>query len=147
MIRPAKLAVVALTGLAACAPRLETHGYTPVLEALERVEAGVDTRGSVQRKIGRPSSTGVFGGSGWYYVSTQVEHYLYHEPTVVDRKVVAVTFDENDVVASVDVYGLEDGRVIDLETRTTPTYGQQLTIVEQIFSNIGTFAGSEVFED
>ena len=46
-------------------------------------------------------------------------------------------FDQNDVLASVTEYGLEDGRVIDLETKTTPTYGRQLTILEQAFGNIG----------
>ena len=35
-------------------------------------------------------------------------------------------------------YGMEDGRVIDLETRTTPTLGRELTILEQLLGNLGT---------
>jgi outer membrane protein assembly factor BamE (lipoprotein component of BamABCDE complex) len=65
---------------------------------------------------------------------------------VTDRRVIAITFDQNDVVASVNRYGLEDGRVVDLETRTTPTYGQQLTIIQQILGNVGSLENS-VFDE
>ncbi|MEM6664357.1 MAG: hypothetical protein AAF666_19520, partial [Pseudomonadota bacterium] len=41
--------------------------------------------------------------------------------------------------------GMDNGKVIDLETDTTPTYGRQLTIVEQLFSNIGAIP-LDVFE-
>lgn len=134
-------------GLAGCSPVIRTHGYTPVPEALERIQAGIDTRGSVQAKIGRPAAAGAFDQSSWYYVSTVVEHYTYHDPKVIERKVVAVTFDQDDIVQGVNVYGLEDGRIVDLRTRTTPTYGRQLTILEQVFSNIGTVVGTDIFSD
>lgn len=132
--------------LAGCAPVMETHGYTPIPEALARIEVGLDTRSSVQSKIGRPASTGTFDNSGWYYVSSVVEHYTFYEPKIVERTVVAVTFDDADVVTDVVSFGLDGGRVIDLETRTTPTYGRQLTIVEQIVSNLGAVTGSDLFE-
>jgi outer membrane protein assembly factor BamE (lipoprotein component of BamABCDE complex) len=122
---------------AGCSPVVRNHGYAPPPEELADLRVGLDTRASVQSKIGRPAGTGLFTDNGWYYVSSKVEHLTYHAPEVVDRRVVAVMFDENDVLAAVNEYGLEDGRVVDLETKTTPTYGRQLTILEQAFSNIG----------
>lgn len=141
-----KLVALALTAalVAGCAPVVRTHGYVPVPEALDRIAVGVDTRGTVQSKIGRPSATSVFDDDGWYYVSSVVEHLAFYEPEIVERTVVAVTFDENDVVTGVNRYGLEDGRVIDLATNTTPTYGRQLTIIEQILGNIGAATGSDL---
>lgn len=132
--------------VAGCAPVIRNHGYVPQDVELTEILVGQDTRGSVRRKIGRPGSTGIFTDDGWYYVQTQVEHYTYHDPEVIDRRVVAIRFDEQDVVAAVNRYGLDDGRVIDLETRTTPTYGRQLTILEQAFGNIGTITNS-IFEE
>lgn len=141
-------AAVLLAGLAgACAPVIRTHGYTPVPEALARIQPGIDTRSSVQTKIGRPSSTGTFDETGWYYVSTVVEHYTYHEPKVIDRQVVAVTFDEADVVEAVDVLALQDGKLVDLKTGTTPTYGRQLTILEQLLGNVGNLGPGSIFEN
>ena len=132
---------------AACAPQVDNHGFMPPEEALERIRVGQDTRETVQRKIGRPSSSSLFTETGWYYVATTIERFAFYEPEVVDRRVVAIEFDERDRVASVNRYGLEDGKVIDLETRTTPTHGRQVTIVEQLLGNIGNLQGGQLFGD
>ena len=134
-----------VAGVTACSPVVQQHGYAPLPEELAGITPGVDTRATVVRKIGRPASTGIFTDEGWYYVSSKVERLTYHAPKVVDRRVVAVTFRPDGVVAGVNEYGLDDGRVIDLATETTPTHGRQLTIVEQAFGNIGVVTGS-VFE-
>ena len=133
----AGIAACAAALAAGCSPVVRTHGYTPQAEELAELQIGFDTRATVQSKIGRPAGTGIFTDDGWYYVSSKVEHLTYHAPEVVDRRVVAVLFDQNDVLAAVNEYGLDDGRVVDLETNTTPTHGRQLTILEQAFGNIG----------
>jgi len=149
MKRVAGLVLAAMIGggLSGCAAEVKNHGYAPDDELLAGITAGQDTRGSVRRKIGRPSSTGVFTETGWYYVATTVEHYLYYEPAVSDRRVVAVQFGANDVVSGVNVYGLEDGRIIDLQTRTTPTHGRQLTILQQILGNLGQGLGEQLVNE
>ena len=124
--------------LSACSPVVKNHGYAPVPEEMTDIRVGLDTRGTVQSKIGRPGGTAVFREDGWFYVASKVEHYMYYEPKVVDRRVVAILFDENDIVASISSYGLEDGKIVNLETGTTPTYGREMTILEQLFFNIGT---------
>lgn len=131
----ATLAVGSMLG--ACSPTIRNHGYAPLEEDLTQIRVGQDTRGSVRRKIGRPGGTGIFTDDGWYYVASQVEHLAYYEPEVIDRRVVAITFDQQDVVVAVNQYGLDDGRVVDLETQVTPTYGRDLTILEQAFGNLG----------
>ena len=146
--RAVLLPAIVAGSMAACSPVIRNHGYAPLQEEIAEISVGQDTRGSVQRKIGRPGGTGIFTDEGWYYVSTQIEHYTYHEPKVLDRRVVAVLFDQSDVVAAVNEYGLEDGQVIALETNTTPTYGRELTVLEQAFGNIGSLnsIGAELFD-
>ena len=126
-----------LVSVSACAPIVEVHGYAPLPEELETIVPGQDTRGSVRRKIGRPGGSGVFTDEGWFYVSTRTEQRTYKAPEVTDRRVVAVLFDRRDIVTSVNSLGIEDGRLIDLETETTPTLGRELTIIEQALGNIG----------
>ena len=75
--------------------------------------------------LGRPSSSGVLRDSAWYYVQSRVENFTYHPPRVVDRTVLAVNFDQRGVVRDIQRYGLEDGRIINLETRTTETGGRR----------------------
>ncbi len=88
----------------------------------------------------------LLGDQGWYYVSTKIEKYTYHEPKVIDRRVVAIEFDNNEVVSSINSYGLENGRVIDLQTRTTPTHGRQLTILQQLLGNLGKIGAEDLVE-
>ena len=141
------IAITALAAaLSACAPVIRNHGYAPVAEELTDIRVGQDTRGSVQSKIGRPGGTAAFRDDGWFYVSTKVEHYMYNEPRVIDRRVVAILFDQDDIVASVNQYGIEDGKIVDLETNTTPTYGRELTMLEQFLSNIGSIP-ADVFSN
>ncbi len=149
MKRVAGLALVAMLGgaISGCSAEIKNHGYAPDDELLAGISAGQDTRGSVRRKIGRPSSTGVFTDTGWYYVSTTVEHYMYNAPKVSERRVVAIQFGANDVVADVSVYGVEDGRIIDLQTRTTPTHGRKLTILQQLLGNLGSLTGEQLLEE
>ena len=140
----AALGVSAL--LAGCEETYTNHGFMPQLADLETIEAGKDTRGSVLRKLGRPSSISSFDSASWFYAASRVEHYAFYAPKVVDRTVVTVSFSESGLVENVGRYGIEDGQIIDLVTRTTPTYGRELTALQQIFGNLGRF-NAEQFTD
>ncbi|MEM6677012.1 MAG: outer membrane protein assembly factor BamE, partial [Pseudomonadota bacterium] len=61
----------------------------------------------------------------------------FYAPEIIDRRIIAVEFNDVDRVTSVRRYGLEDGQFVDLETRTTPTFGRELTILQQVLGNIG----------
>jgi outer membrane protein assembly factor BamE (lipoprotein component of BamABCDE complex) len=136
-----------MAALGGCAATYTTHGFAPQADELNSIEAGVDTRGSVLRKLGRPSSSGSFDADAWYYVASTFEHFAFYAPKVVDRTVVAVRFDETGLVSQVNRYGLEDGRVIDLATRTTPTFGRELTVLQQLFGNIGNFDPGQLINE
>jgi len=120
----------------ACAPTVQVHGYVPPQADIARVRPGVDNTAAVEQILGLPSSSGVLRDSAWYYVQSTVENYTYHAPKVVDRTVVAVNFDNRGVVRDVKRYGLADGRVVNLETRTPETGGRELGVIEQLFGNI-----------
>lgn len=143
------LAVALAAGLAAsgCTPITHTHGYTPRATELEEVRAGRDTRDTVQEKLGRPSTVGAFDDNDWYYISMRTETLAFYAPEVVEQNVVTISFDDTGVVTGVNSYGIEDGRVIDLVTRTTPTSGRKLTVLQQIFGNLGRFGNDDLLGD
>jgi outer membrane protein assembly factor BamE (lipoprotein component of BamABCDE complex) len=139
--RGAALSLAAALMLAGCSAVYRGHGYAPNAEELTTILPGQDSKGTVQAKIGRPGGTGLIGEDAWYYVASTLEHYAYRDPRVVDRRVVAVSFDEAGLVTDIRQFGIEDGRVVDLVTRTTPTYGKELTIVQQLLGNLLNFDG------
>jgi len=141
------LALLASMALGACAePRYAVHGYAPRSDELSRLTMGEDTTSTVRRKLGEPTIVGTFETDTWYYVSTVTEQTMYKLPVPIDRTVVQLAFNDAGVLERVNRYGLEDGRVIELETRTTPTYGRELTVLQQILGNLGKFnEGDSVF--
>lgn len=127
-------AVVAITG---CTTQYKQHGYVPEEEDLQQIVPGVDTRASVEELIGVPSTSGVRRSGGYYYVQSQVKHYAWTRPKVVDREVLAITFSNDDVVENIVMYGLEDGHVVSLQRNVTKTGDGDQNFIRQLFGNIG----------
>lgn len=131
-------AVLAAAATASCASVREDHGYVSDLLSIEQpVQAGVDTKSTVLARMGSPSTRGAFDDQSWYYVSVSTKAYAFLKPDTTRRDVVAVRFGADDVVASVDTYGLERGRVIAYNGKATPTRGRELGFFEQLFGSIG----------
>ena len=146
-LRSAGVALIFCAILAGgCAPTVQVHGYVPPPADIARVRPGVDNAAAVEEILGRPGASGVLADQAWYYVSSVVENYAYHAPRVVDRTVLAVQFTPDGTVRSVTRYGLEDGRIIDLTTRTTETGGREMGALEQLFGNLLNL-DAEQFQD
>lgn len=138
------IAAILLTGslLTACAPIEESHGYVPDAELIEKLRPGVHDRDSVAELLGSPSSVATFDDGTWYYISRSTERIAFLNRKVVQQDVVVVSFDEAGIVQDVERFSLEDGRQIDLVSRTTPTRGKELTVLEQLFGNLGRFSNA-----
>lgn len=147
MGRSKHLFLVAASALAlsACEATYTNHGFAPQIAQLKQLSSS-DTRGSVLRQLGQPSATGTFDSENWYYQASRVENYAFYAPKIVDRKVVAIRFDQAGRVANVARYGIEEGQIIDLITRTTPTYGREITLLQQLFGNIGRVGADQFFD-
>lgn len=133
---------VAGSALVGCSPVIEQRGYILNEKDLKRIKSGRTTKDEVRDIMGSPSTESPLGGphhDAYYYISSTFETDTFFAPEEVDRTVVAVYFDDKRVVQDVAYYGLEDGEIIDFQTRTTPTRGKELTILGQLFSNLGRF--------
>lgn len=139
------VAVVALA-LAGCAPSFRNHGYAPDKDQLEQIQVGVTTRQDVADFIGRPSTYGVLSGGDWYYVQSRFRHQTYQAPKEVDREVVAIRFNR-DVVANVERYGLEDGRVVTLSRRVTEGSIPEISFLRQLLGTLGRVDPASILND
>ena len=137
--RAALLAVATVATLAACSPTVDVRGFVPNATALKQIKPGVDNRESVRRMLGTPTSTDPFRDSTWLYISRRTETVAFYQPKVLEQSVVAVDFDPKGIVAKVDQYDMKDGQRIDMVARETPTRGRELTVLGQMFSNLGRF--------
>lgn len=125
--------------LGACAPRVDNQGHLPDPEILTKIEVGKQRREQVLDLIGSPSSVAAFGPETWYYISQRVHTVAFFAPTLEDRKVIAIRFDDKGVVRDVRELGLEDGKKVEHVERATPTAGHEMTVLEQVIGNLGRF--------
>jgi len=134
--------VLAVAALSACAPIKDVRGYVPDDEKVSTVSIGADTRDTVQEKLGTPSSTAAFGDPTWYYISTEQQRYAFFKPDVTKRQILAIQFADSGKVNDIRKYGIEDGQVIALVDRETPSRGKEMTFLQQLFGNMGAAPGS-----
>ena len=131
-------AALALAGATtACSPVRDIHGFTAAAEEQLTVEPGVDTKETVARRLGTPSTDSMLDQLTWYYITSTQERFAFYAPRVVDRQVMAVRFRADGVVDSVDRFGEEKGKIVQYSEDRTPTRGRELGIIEQIFGNVG----------
>jgi len=123
--------------LSACAPSFRNYGYTPPEEDLQELVVGIDTRASVEDVVGPPTADGVRAGGDYFYVRSTVKTVGPRRPEVVDRQVLAISFDDNGVLSNIESFGLEDGRVVTLSRRVTDSSVTNRNFLRQLLGNIG----------
>lgn len=138
------LGILALVATAACASVYRNHGYVPSEDELSEIVVGVDSRATVDDVIGSPSAGGLLKGGDYYYVRSRMKHFGMLEPEVVERQVVAISFDDQDLVQNIERFGLEDGRVVTLTRRVTSSSVQGKSFLRQLMGNLGQFNPASV---
>ena len=131
---------VAVAGLlVACTPKIDVRGNLLDPERLSEVVPGEITRNEVEEILGTPSSKAVFDKETWLYVSQRTETLAFLEPEVKERSVVIVKFDKKGVVSKIETLTAENGKKIQPIDRVTPTTGNELKLIDQMFGNLGRF--------
>jgi outer membrane protein assembly factor BamE (lipoprotein component of BamABCDE complex) len=125
--------------MSACTAQYVNHGYIPPAEDLDQIVVGVDTRSSVEEIIGTPSTAGVVNDSGFYYVRSRRRTIGALAPKVIERQVLAISFDTAGVVTNVERFGLERGQVVPLARRVTTSGVGNSGFLRQLLGNLGRF--------
>jgi outer membrane protein assembly factor BamE (lipoprotein component of BamABCDE complex) len=113
------------------------HGYLVDERAVAQVRPGM-TADQVLQTLGTPSTVSTVGNKSWYYISQSSRRPVqFLSDRVVDQRVTAVYFNNGLRVERVALYGLEEGKVFDFITRTTPAGGGDQSFVTQLFRGLG----------
>ena len=133
-----KYLFIALVFLSAsCSPIIENRGYVFDEKLLDQIKVNETISNDVMDILGSPSTTSAIDASTWYYIYSKAETIAFYHPMVTDRRVLAVSFDDDNKVNNLKYYGLEEGKIISYVDRTTPTRGRELTVLQQLFGNLG----------
>ena len=119
--------------MAACQPDINHRGYYAKPGAINQVSDGM-SKTEVESILGSPSTTASinFEGDSYYYITSITQGRGFLKPVETDREIIAVRFNKQDQVSGIAQYGLQDGRVININTRKTPIVGSEFSLLVEL---------------
>ena len=112
------------------------RGYVLPEGALDQIHLG-ESQEQVLIVLGTPSTVATVSGEAFYYISQKAERAVSFLPTsVTDQRVIAIYFDKDRRVERVAAYGVKDGKIFDFVSRTTPTAGSDISLIQALLHTI-----------
>ena len=132
-LRAAAVIALLCAALGGCTGEQFQKGYILPQGALEQIPIGA-SQDQVLIVMGTPSTVATLDGEVFYYISQRAERRLaFMNQRITDQRVIAIYFDKNRQVKRLANYGLQDGKIFDFISRTTPTSGQEISYLTPLF--------------
>lgn len=142
------LSIVSIIGIAGCNPlsylnssqiynslnssQIYKEGYILDQNALDSISIG-SSQEQVLLALGSPSLKTQYNNEVFYYISqTRYRKMQFMKTKITDRKVLAIYFNKDRQVTKIANYGLQDGKIFDFITQTTPTGGNDQPFLIQL---------------
>jgi len=106
-------------------------------ERLSQITPGVQTRADVEALLGSPTARGTFDDAHWYYISARSRVSPGTFLRIEDQRVIAISFNRDGVVNGIRELTQADGRDVRMVSRETPVPGNERTLLQALFGNIG----------
>ncbi|WP_237217775.1 outer membrane protein assembly factor BamE [Falsiroseomonas oryziterrae] len=130
-------AAPSLPGASLFSSPAQVRGHMVDDEDLRQITVGVSSRDDVQTVLGSPTATGTFEDREWFYIGSITRQRPGMTLAVEDQRTVVVRFNDAGIVQEVRKLGPEDARQVRVVQRVTPTPGNERTLLQQLFGNIG----------
>lgn len=131
----------AVLALGACSSIRESRGFVNDAVLVNSVQPGIDNRRSVEGMLGRPTFESQYGENTWYYISSITGRRPFVRPRIRDHSVMAIRFDEEGNVATIERSGIDEVVYLTPDGDKTPTLGRERGFLEDLFGNIGQVGG------
>ena len=122
--------------LGACEATTTTHGRFIEAIELERLKLGKTTKAETIEILGRPSFEGAFNSGRLYYNAQKMEAKVAGANSTIERELIVLIFDKQKILQDLEFYNKNSGEEIVKLKAKTPTPGDRLTLIDQIFSNL-----------
>lgn len=136
MYRKIIIIIPIMFALFGCVPIERSHGYVPSDEKLAKLEIGQTTKETTAKLIGKPMALGVLDDSQWIYSASRWHTKGYNAPEEKWRKIILLSFDEQDILINIEKLSKKDGRIIILSRDVTDDPVKNLSFFRQLFGNI-----------
>ena len=123
-------------GLQGCESQVTSHGNLIEASQLNKLEIGTTQREDVLILFGPASFEGAFNNNRLYYNNQKMEAPIAGRTQTIERELVVLSFDVNNILEYIEIRDKStDQEIVKLDAKT-PTPGDTLTIVDQLFTNL-----------
>ena len=131
------LSVAVLFLILGCSEQYRKHGYIPSEEELSSVSVSQDDKNTVIKKLGTPSIGGILSDGNIYFVQSKVLKNSIRASKPVDRQVLVLSFDDKGKLDNIQKFGIDKGKIVILDYRTTPSGLKNMSFLFRLFQNVG----------
>ena len=122
-----------------CERKVINHGYGMETADFDKIIIGKDTIEDVFKKLGSPTiRSSVVHSNGdycWYYAAKRMKKFGFMKPTVIDQKIYIITFNNKNIVKSLEKSSYE--RTIHMVSDTTKSGGRTQGVFKETFGGVG----------
>lgn len=123
-------------GLQGCESQVTSHGNLIEASQLNKLEIGTTRREDVLILFGPASFEGAFNNNRLYYNNQKMEAPIAGRTQTIERELVVLSFDINNILEYIEIRDKStDQEIVKLDAKT-PTPGDTLTVVDQLFTNL-----------
>jgi outer membrane protein assembly factor BamE (lipoprotein component of BamABCDE complex) len=128
-----------LTFLSGCLNRVEKHGYMFDLSDYNLVEKDISSKERVLKLMGSPTLvSNLDSREAWIYYAEEVNYLLFFYPSVKNRKILLLKFDDSEIVRNVEFFDLKnEDQKISFVSKYTAVDGHEEGLIKAIFGNVG----------
>jgi outer membrane protein assembly factor BamE (lipoprotein component of BamABCDE complex) len=111
--------------LSSCNP-IEKRGYAFELSDYEMLNEEINDKNDVLNFMGYPSLVSEIKNEElWVYYSEDVRNFLFFHPKILERKIMTISFDAQNVIDKIGNYDLEDQSNIKFNKKYTKVESQK----------------------
>lgn len=118
----------------------QTRGNKVDLDVLAQLVPGTSSRADASALLGSPTAHATFDDNTWIYIGEVTRPVVGGTLKVQDQEVVVLTFDQGGTLRNVEKRAQEDSAQVAVVSRTTPSPGNDASLLQQLLGNVGRFS-------
>lgn len=120
-----------------CLSRVENKGYSFNLTDY-KVKEGLSSKDEILKNMGSPTLISYLDDQlFWIYFEEEVRNLLFFKPKVLKRRIMVITFNEQNIAKNVNFYNLENENPIKFSDKKTKVEEVKKGFFADLFGNIG----------
>lgn len=122
-----------------CSKLVVQNGVPVDNDIFQKLIIGSSTKNQVKKNLGEPLMIDNHNEETWIYFSQKIEKIAFFAPRLNERTVLLLKFKNNKLINK-ESFTQKDSKIIDISTKKVISGGRKLTVLQQIFGNIGNFS-------